>query len=175
MLAGIIITLAFIMTSMTLSQVASLERETAAQRPSPLAGEWRFLHERIGSALDVAVDESTTVGHFEETTMPRIISTFRSVQEEKGYDVIIRLVDGSASFDKSEADLIDGGNYDAWTADGRTHFDHAYDATPDGILVHPTCPLDGGIPCIVGIYLYIRIQSPDAMIEEYILFAVNQP
>lgn len=182
MLAGIVLTISFILTALTLSQVASLEREAAAQAPLPVISEWRFLHERLASNLNTAVGPETSLDSLKTVILPTVQATFRSVESEKGYDLILRLAGGSA-YDASgnEADLIVGANYDAWTWTGTTHFTHPTIEDPDltdGILwqdascPEPDAPAAG---CIGGVYLYVRLTDGTVTLSESILFATNRP
>lgn len=185
MLAGIVLTISFIMTALTLSQVSQLEREAAAQISSPIIGEWRFLHERLGANLRTAVGPDTTRAAFEDSVLPTVQATFRSVMSEKGYDLTIRLA-GDPMFAPwgNEAQLLNpaGTHYDEWTWDGRTHFVHPVAEDPvgttDGILWQDaSCP-DASAPaagCIGGAYLYVRLTDGVSTIEESMLFDTNRP
>jgi len=188
MLAGIVLTISFILTALTLSQVASLEREAAAQAPLPVINEWRFLHERLASNLNTAVGPETTIDSFQTIVLPTVQATFRSVESEKGYDLIIRLADDETyAVAGNEADLIDvvTGRYDAWSWSGKTHFTHLatdeIDEDPDhndGILWQDdTCP-EPAAPaagCIGGVYLHVRLTDGTVTLSESILFATNRP
>lgn len=181
-LAGVILTLGFIVTSLTLAQVSELERQAAAEKPSPLVAEWRFLHERLATNLEVAISEETANDTFTDTVFPRVVATFRNVEEEKGYDLVIRLA--GSSFTTSEADLLTPADEvasslyspKAVTPGGTVVTTTGYDMGNDGILWEKPCPADGGATgCIVGVYVFVRLANPDASMEETILFAVNQP
>lgn len=178
MLAGIVLTISFILTSLTLSQVSSLERAAASEDSSPLLGEWRFLHDRLASNLETATSAETTLQSFKETIMPSVAATFRAVEAEKGYDLTIRLAGGADhAATGNEASLLTGNSYANWSYDGSTHFTHAQDAdTADGVIMQAPCP-ENGAPagCISGVYLYVRLADPRSAISETILFAVNQP
>lgn len=176
LLAGIIVTSAFILTALTLSQVSSLERQAASDKPSPLAAEWRFLHDRLGTNLATAISPDLPNATFESTTFPSIIATFRNIEAEKGYDTVIRLAKGT-DFATSEADLLDGTGtaYYATSDDGAVSFTHAYDLGDDGLLWQAACPdPDAAAGCIVGVYVYVRISDGASAMEETMLFAVNQ-
>lgn len=172
-LAGIILTLGFIITSLTLAQVSTLEREAAADRPSPLIQEWRFLHERLATNLNVSISEETSIATFKDSTLQRISATFRNVQAEKGYDTVIRLANDT--FAKSEhSELVVGGNYDAYTMAGTLVSTSPQDTDDDGLIWNDPCPISGPPSgCIVGVYLYIKLSDGSASVEETVLFRVN--
>lgn len=176
LLAGIVITIAFLLTSLTLSQVSSLERQAAAEKPTSLADEWRFLHERIGANLESAVPPDLSVSTFKGTTFPIIAATFRNIEAEKGYDTVLRLADSSATYGKGEADLLDAAlaNYDAVSSDGAYTFALPYDGTSDGVVYDASCPdtdYVGG--CIVGVLVFVHITDSTSTMTEVILFPVN--
>lgn len=179
MLAGIVLTISFILTSLTLAQVNSLEREAADAESSPILSEWRFLHDRLRSNLETAVNPETTNQSFNETLLPTIAATFRAVQAEKGYDLVIRKAGGAEYAPTgNEASLLNvaGTHYQEWSYDGSTRFaGPAVGETTDGILWELTCPETGTTPgCIGGIYLYVRLSDATTTIAESILFAVNR-
>lgn len=181
LLAGIVITIAFLLTSMTLSQVASLERQAAAEKPAPIAGEWRFLHERVATNLVAAVPADLRLDPFKTVTFPTISATFRNIEAEKGYDAVLRLADSSTKFNKSELDLtyVDGGGvrrYDAWSADGAYRFTGVYDGESDGVIHYSTCPDTEHVgSCIAGVLVFMHITDGAATLSEVVLFAVNVP
>lgn len=177
LLAGVVLTISFILTALTLSQVASLEREAAADAPSPLVAEWRFLHERLASNLDTAIGPDTDNDTFRDT-LSTIAATFRSVEAEKGYDLVIRAAGGDAFVaNGNEASLVSGSSYSATTYDEEVTFTHGVDdVLTDGTLWQKPCP-DTSAPangCIVGAYLFVRISDGETSLEESILFATNQ-
>lgn len=178
LLAGVVLTISFILTALTLSQVASLEREAAADAPSPLVAEWRFLHERLATNLVTAVGPDTDNTTFQDTILPTIAATFRSVEAEKGYDLVIRAAGGDAFLaNGNEASLVSGSSYAATTYDEEVTFAHGVDdVLTDGTLWQQPCP-DTSAPaagCIVGVYLFVRISDGETSLEESILFATNQ-
>lgn len=175
LLAGIVITLSFILTALTLAQVGTLERAAAAHKPSTLDAQWRFLHERLASNLEVGVTDQMSNHTFSSDTFPAIVSTFRTIQAEKGYDTVIRIANGT-QYPSQESHLHDGVTYDAWSGDGAVHFDHAWDGVDNGVIWEAPCPAAGGPPtgCIVGVYVYVRLSDASGSVEETILYAVNQ-
>lgn len=178
MLAGIVITISFILTALTLSQVSALEKQAAADGPSPIITEWRFLHERLASNFQTAVGPETTNATFNDTVLPTVIATFRNIEAEKGYDTVIRLA-GGAAFDRGERHLVDPlapTKYKATTDDGSVTFTHAIDGKDDGILWQTPCPDPTGPAggCLGGIYVYVRLTDGAATLEETMLFPLNQ-
>lgn len=186
MLAGIVLTISFILTALTLSQVSAMEREAAARTSSPILGEWRFLHDRLGPNLDTAIGAETDNPTFLQTILPTVQATFRSVFAEKGYDLVLRAAaDAGVAPTGHEAQLVNSGqtHYDAWSWDGAVRFDHPipaaspHNSLTDGVIWHDTCPISGGVggKCIVGVYIYVKMTDGTSSIEESILFAINQP
>jgi hypothetical protein len=183
MLAGIVLTISFILTALTLSQVAALEKEAAQDAPSPIIGEWRFLHERLASNLRTAVTPETTTGSFESSVLPTLGATFRALAAEKGYDFVLRAAgDGRFAGTGNEASLFNaaGTHYANWTYDGAVHFTHAIALDPDhddGVVWEDPCPDASGpaAGCISGVYLFMRLADGSTSIEESVLFEVNHP
>lgn len=175
LLAGIVITISFILTSLTLAQVTSLERQAAQEDRLDLSDEWRFLHDRLGANLRVAVRPETTPDVFVNSTFPTVAATFRNIETEKGFDTVIRLANATSGFNKTEEDLVVGGHYAAWDIDGLLHFNWAYNGTDDGVVWTTACeapeaPLAG---CIQGVLVYVHMTDGQNAMEEVILFAVN--
>lgn len=177
LLAGIIVTIAFVTTSLTLAQVSSLERQAASKTDSPLPAEWRFIRDRLESNLNVSINTETKNDTFHETILPAIAETFRNIQAEKGYDVVIRLAGVNGTFNKTELSLVDAGVYDSeYPINGPYVFDDAYDGYNDGILWENPCPDPVGPVggCIAGILLFVHLTDGTSSIEEVILLAVNR-
>lgn len=185
MLAGIVLTISFILTALTLSQVAALEREAAAQGPLAIVSEWRFLHDRLGSNLKTAIAPETTIEALRSVVLPTVQATFRSVESEKGYDLVLRLAGGVAYAPwGNEASLIntvpEPDRYQAWTWDKTVYFDHPKDQDgdqADGVLWQQPCP-DPSAPaagCIGGVYLHVTLTDGTSSLSESILFATNRP
>lgn len=176
MLAGIVLTISFILTSLTLSQVNTLERAAADEESSPILSEWRFLHERLRSNLQTAVDPETSHASFNETILPTVAATFRAVEAEKGYDLVIRAAGGTdylaTGYEGRMRNALN--KYDNWTYDGSVHFTHDWDGGDDGVIWRSPCPETGAGTCISGVYLYVRLSDASTSIAESILFAVNQ-
>jgi hypothetical protein len=180
LLAGIILTIAFILTSLTLSQVASLEKEAAQEAPTPIIAEWRFLRDRLASNLQTAITPDTTIETYQVTIIPTIAATFRALAAEKGYDIVLRNASGGQfAGTGNEASLISGANYAAWSSNGTVHFTHAAAEDPDnadGAIWQATCPDSSGpTGCISGVLLFLRLADGASSMEESILFAVNRP
>ena len=176
LVSGIVITLAFIMTALTLSQLSTLERQAASEKPSPIAAEWRFLHDRLSTNLNTAITVDLKNSTFEDTTFPAIAATFRTIEAEKGYDVVIRLA-GGGSYNHTEANtLVSGASYDAYTDDTGYRFTAAYDGTNDGILWLQPCRDSTGpaAGCISGVYVFVHMSDESSAMEESILFDVNR-
>lgn len=188
MLAGIVLTISFILTALTLSQVSALEREAAGQAPLPIISEWRFLHDRLGSNLNTAVAPETTIASLRTSILPTVQATFRSVESEKGYDLVLRLAGGATyATPGNEEKLIntvpEPDVYEAWTWDGRTHFTHTvptvspYSDREDGVVWQVPCPDASGplAGCVGGVYVHVTLTDGTATMSESILFATNRP
>ena len=176
LVAGIVVTIAFLMTALTLSQVASLEREAAAEKPLPISDEWRFLHDRLSANLQTAVTDDMSKDTFKNVTFPAIAATFRDVEAEKGYDAVFRLA-GSGVTSKSESDLVTAGTYNAkaWTTAG-VQIPGATDGVNDGILMTMTgsCPNGAAVNCIQGVYVFMHLSDGVASMDEVMLVAVDR-
>lgn len=173
LLSGILITVAFIVTALTLAQVSSLERQAAADTHAVLSNEWRFLHERIPANVNVSIASDTKNDTFLNITFPAIAETFRSVEAGKGYDIELRLANSSRPASvTTEPSLVTAGKYAAYSVDGRVRYNQTYDGVPDGIL-WGACPdgMPGG--CAVGVLVYVHLSDGASTIEESILVPTN--
>lgn len=181
LLAGIILTIAFVTTALTLSQVTALERE-AASDPSPeIAGEWRFIRDRLATNLEISVTPEMTASTLTATTIPGVASTFRTVAAEKGYDFVLRLASDPAYYPKSERDLLDppgsGPNYNALPVKG-ARLTHVRDASQtDGILWSAAgqCADTSVSTCIQAVLVYVKMSDGTSSMEETLLYRVNTP
>lgn len=180
LLAGIVITIAFLLTALTLSQVSSLEREAAGERATPLASEWRFLHSRVATNLESAVPPDLTVATFKSVTFPTIAATFRGIEAEKGYDAVLRLPDSLTRYNLTEQSVVKDVSgtlsYDVWSADGKFHFTAPFDGTYDGVIYYSTCPdttVVGG--CIAGVLVFLHMTDTASTMSEVVVFSVNRP
>lgn len=175
LLAGIVVTIAFVTTALTLSQVASLERQASSEPSTTLAGEWRFLRDRLAASVATSVTVDLTDDAFNDTTLPAVVATFRGIQAEKGYDVAIRRATTLSLFNKTEASIVSGGNYDAWSVNGK-HANWPKDSDQtDGILWEAPCA-DGSGPttgCIGGVLLSIHLADGESSLSEVILIRTN--
>lgn len=176
LVAGIVITIAFILTALTLSQLSSLERISAAEKPAPIGDEWRFLHDRLATNLQTAISSDMTNATLTTTTFPAIAATFRNIEAEKGYDVVIRLAGATTgTYNHTEASLVTNGNYHAGSDDGTYTMTNAYDGVDDGILWQKPCrdPSAPSTGCIGGVYVYVHMTDATSTMEESIFYAVN--
>jgi hypothetical protein len=178
LLAGIIVTIAFILTALTLAQVASLEREAASERPTTISTEWRFLHDHLAENLMTAVSAQETNISFSEGTFPAVAATFRSAEAEKGFDVSMRLAGAGAAVNKTEYGLLNvaNTNYDAYAYGGAVKFTQLKDAVDNGLLWQAPCPDDTALAtgCITGVLVAVRVTDGLSSMEEVVLVAVNQ-
>jgi len=178
LLSGIIITIAFIMTALTLQQVGSLERQAAAEPALTLAAEWRFIHDRVGSNLNVSVTDTMKDASFTSTTFPAVAATFRAAEAEKGYDVTMRLAGSGSMVNKTEWNLVAGSlstsSYNAWDVNGHVHFTQVNDTANDGLLHQTPCPDGAAAACISGVLVAVHLSDGSSSLEEVLLYAVDQ-
>jgi hypothetical protein len=194
LLAGIIVTIAFIMTALTLEQVGSLERQAASEPALTLAAEWRFIHDRVGGNLAVSITDTTKNATFTDQTFPAIAATFRAAEAEKGYDVTLRLAGASATVNKTEANVItkdpavtgplvygvrndDGSLAKVLSVEGTYDItSKPYDGVNDGLVWVTPCPATGSSNgCVSAVLTYVRLTDGTSALEEVMLFKVNQP
>lgn len=184
LVSGIVITIAFLLTALTLSQVASIERQAASDKPTSLATEWRFLHDRLQTNLQTAVSVDTTNDTFVNTTWPAVAATFRNIEAEKGYDLVLRLAgnttSGKGTFNLSEnqTGTTVGGVFSTYAAtsfDGSVNFNWAADGTDDGLIWSRHC-LDqssGDVWCLQGVLVAMHLSDSTTNIDEVVLLPVN--
>lgn len=175
LLAGIVVTIAFVTTALTLSQVSTLERQAATEAASSLASEWRFIRDRLAANLNTSITVELKNDTFNETTLPAIATTFRVAEAEKGFDVVIRRATTTALYGKSEATFVSGPNYNAKPLAGQT-LTHTIDADQtDGILWKTSCD-DGTAPaigCIQAVVIFVQISDGVSTLKEILVVRVN--
>jgi hypothetical protein len=179
LLAGIVITIAFIMTAMTLAQVSSLEREAATQETAGgISLEWRFIRDRLSSNLNAAATNDMSDSTFVDYTFPSIAETFRSVESEKGYDIVLRLAGASVAVNKTEASIMPVGASPLWSADGKSSIPAgtAYDLTNDGLIHYAPCPdpAAGGASCVGAVLVVVHLTDGRSTLEEVMLVGTNR-
>lgn len=173
LLSGIVLTIAFVLTALTLSQVSSIERAAAADQTSPVVGEWRFVHERLATNLRTAVDPDTKIDGFNNTTMPAISAAFRTIEAGKGFDTSLRIAFGA------ERQLLNlaGTHYSVVSDDGRIAFTSAVDANlDDGVIWQTPCPDPTGPigGCLGGVIVDVYLSDGVSSVTERMVFGVNQ-
>lgn len=179
LLAGIVVTIAFVTTALTLSQVATLERQAVTEATSSLAAEWRFIRDRLAASVNASITPDMRNETFLQVTLPAIVATYRGVEAEKGYDVVIRPATSLTLYNKTEASLLSppvtGASYDAFTFDGKRV---AWDKDPDagdGLLWRAPC-LDPGGPatgCISAVVLSLHMSDDESTLHEVLVVATN--
>ena len=179
LLAGIVVTIAFVSTALTLSQVSALERQAVTEATSSLAAEWRFIRDRLAASVNASITADMRNDTFLQSTLPAIVATYRGVEAEKGFDVVIRPATSLTQYNKTEASLLNppltGATYDAYAYDGtRVAWDKDPD-TGDGLLWRAPC-LDPAAPstgCIGAVVLSIQMSDGESTLHEVILVATN--
>lgn len=179
LLAGIVVTIAFVTTALTLSQVSTLERQAVTEATSSFAAEWRFIRDRLAASINASVTPDMRNQTFLSTTLPSIVATYRGVEAEKGFDVVIRPATTLSVYNKSEASLLSppltGASYDAYTHDGQ-RVAWARDAdTSDGLLWRVPCADDAAPAsgCISAVVLSIQMTDGTSTVAEVLLVATN--
>lgn len=180
LLAGIVITIAFVSTALTLSEVASLERQASTESSTSLAAEWRFIRDRLDANLNTSIAVDTEASTYTSVILPSIASAFRTVESEKGFDLVIRPATTTALYGASEASMLNPPNtgviYGATPYKGSA-FTFAKDSDQtDGIIWHSPCD-DPSIvgACIQGVVVYVKLSDGTAALNEVILYRVNTP
>ncbi|MEA3202146.1 MAG: hypothetical protein QOE90_3574 [Thermoplasmata archaeon] len=185
LVSGIVITIAFLLTALTLSQVSSIERQAAADKPTSLATEWRFLHDRLQTNLNSAVTVDTTNDTFVNTTWPAVAASFRGIEAEKGYDLVLRIAGnntgGLNAFNLTEngTGVTSGGafnHYSKASFDGSVSYTWNSDHVDDGLIWNPTCldTTNGAGWCLQGVLVSMHMADATTSIDEVVLFAVNK-
>ena len=183
LVSGIVITIAFLLTALTLSQVSSIERQAAADKPTQLTAEWRFLHDRLETNLQTAITTDTTNDSFINTTWPAVAATFRNIEAEKGYDLVLRLAGNNTgghwfNVTENSTGVTTAGvfnHYNATTFHGLYTFTFAADGIDDGLLWNPTCADPAVARCIQGVLVAMHLADATTSLDEVVLFAVNEP
>jgi hypothetical protein len=175
LLAGFILVLAFVVTALTLTEVADLEKRVAESPGVQLTSEFRFVREKVGTtlagALGVASDNTTF-----DNTFLSMQSTFKNVEHEKGLDVAITLAGANANAPSPESSFVAAGAYDelrSW--DNAIEYDGArYDGTDDGILwtKKGRCSTTA-TGCVSGAVIHIFLTDGVTTIRETVVYAIN--
>lgn len=179
LLAGIVVTIAFVTTALTLSQVATLERQAVTGATSSLAAEWRFIRDRLAASVNASVTPDMKNETFLQATLPAIVATYRGVEAEKGYDVVIRPATSLALYNKTEASLLSppvtGSVYDAYTFDGARVSWAADPNTGDALLWRAPCadPNGPATGCISAIVLSVQMSDGVSTVHEVLVVATN--
>lgn len=172
LLSGIVLTIAFVLTALTLSQVSSIERAAAADQVSPVIAEWRFVHDRLATNLRTAVAADTKNATFNNTVFPAIAASFRNIEAEKGFDTSLRIAYGA------ERGILNAGQtqYSAVSDDGKVTFSSPVDdQLDDGWIWLVPCPDAAGpvTGCLGGVLVDVYLSDGISSISERMLFGVN--
>lgn len=167
LLSGIILALAFLITALTLNQVANMESQVSREQRAIIIDEFSFLREEINTTLSDLVTSSTSNSTFNDT-FDRMVFSIKSVERGHGYDlVVVKGAPGYATPATEEDNFTaEGKKYKGVSFDGHRNFTgEVYDGVNDGILWY-----DGEIK---GVVVYIYISDEVASMEEVLLFPVN--
>ena len=181
LLAGIVVTIAFVTTALTLAQVSSLERQAASKPVVTLAGEWRFLRDRLMTSVETAVTVDTSDEVFNETTLPAIVATFRGIEAEKGFDVAIRRATTPEFFNRTETSFLNGlGTSYSTTSSNGYAIAWAKDSDQtDGIVWEADCSDSGrdgpSTGCIGAVVLSVQLSNGESSMHEVLFVRTNPP
>lgn len=166
LLAGFILVMMFLVTSITLSKIASIEAEVARDQRAPIGDEFDFVRSRTNSTMNSLVDTSTSNASFNDT-LDSLRSSFSDVETSKGYDLVLELAGATTPAPRKEAGPFAGaGTYENASYDGvRAFCDEAYDGVNDGIFWY-----DGHVK---GFAAYVYLADHKSSIESTVIFAVN--
>jgi len=178
LLAGFVLVLAFVVTALTLSQVADLEKRATEDAGGALVSEYRFMHDRVGGTLQGAVGLSTDNDTLRDI-FASVVATFKNIEHEKGYDVSIVLAGDDAGVSRDEDFFVDlaTGRFKAGTEswDGATDYSNVrYDLVNDGILwtkAGRCSTVANG--CVSGVVVRIFLSDGVSTMDESVVYAVN--
>ncbi len=173
LLAGIILALAFLATTLTLNELSSIRSDVAQEQSSPIVNEFDFVRSKINSTLADLVVEDTTNSSL-NTTFSDMVDNIVRVENAKGYDALIAKGEPGQPVELNESDLLNGAGteYDMWSFDGIRDFTgEDYDGQDDGIIWYKEPSDSSGH--IKGIVVYIYLADQATRMDETIVYALN--
>lgn len=173
LLAGIILALAFLATTLTLNELSSIRADVAAEQDAPIVGEFSFVRDKINTTLGDVVLEDTTNSSLNGTFSDMAKNIIR-VENAKGYDVIVAKGRPGAPVALNESDFLDGAgtSYDGRSYDGVRNFTgQPYDGVDDGIIWYKEPSDTQGH--VKGLVVYLYLADQRSVMEETILYALN--
>lgn len=173
LLAGFILVIMFVVTSLTLSKISSIEADVARDHQAPILDEFDFVRSRTNETMNSLVDTDTSNASFNDS-LSSLRSSFQDVENAKGYDLVLELAGSTTSAPATEEELyVDGSDeYQNVSFDGARDFDgEPYDGADDGILWYQEAGDSSGH--IKGFGAYIYLADHESRVESTVLFAVN--
>lgn len=173
LLAGFILVIMFVLTSLTLSKIASIEADVARDHRAPVVDEFDFIRSRTNSTMNTLVDSDTSNSSFNDS-FSSLRSSFQDVENGKGYDLVLELAGSTTPAPKTEEGIyVDGSDlYQNVSFDGLRDFDgESYDGVNDGILWYQGA--GDSSAHIKGFAAFIHLSDHESRIEATVLFSVN--
>lgn len=173
LLAGFVLVMMFLVASLTLSKISSLEGDVAKAQKAPIVDEFDFVRSRTNDTMNSLVTTGMSNESFNET-LDTLRSSFSDVENTKGYDLVLELGGNTTPAPKTEAPhFIDGGTYANTSFDGVRNFSgHGWDGVSDGIFWYEESGDSSGH--IKGFAAYIYLADQRSRMEATVLFAVNK-
>jgi photosystem II stability/assembly factor-like uncharacterized protein len=166
LLAGFILIMMFVVTSLTLSKISNIEADVAGEHQAPVTDEFDFIRSRLNETMNSLVDTGTTNSSFNET-FSSLRGSFSDVENSKGYDLVLELAGSTTPAPQKESGpFVDPDGYQNVSFDGeRDLVCKPYDGVNDGII-----HAEGFIQ---GFVAYIYLADNYQRVESTTLFAVN--
>ncbi|MGQ0534975.1 MAG: hypothetical protein ACT4PT_02770 [Methanobacteriota archaeon] len=175
-LAGIILVLAFLVASITISEIEAQRAAAVREVRNPLLAEFEFVRAEFGKSLNVTFSSSDTPASF-NVTFNDTRSVLASLENGRGLEFHAAL----AGFEQiakqrecphftTDADggsgVSCGGTYNVNAYDGAGVFSWTYDGKNDGILQFT----DGTIR---GAVVYMFLSDSGSTIEEHLVYKLG--
>lgn len=173
LLAGFILVIMFVTTSLTLSKIASIQGDVATAHQSRVIDEFAFIRSRTNETMNSLVDTDTTNSSFNDS-LASLRSSFEDVESSKGYDLVLELAGSTTPAPMTEEGIyVDGSDqYQNVSFDGVRDFDgENYDGVNDGIFWYQGA--GDSSAHIKGFAAFIYLADHRSRIQSTVLFAVN--
>ena len=166
-LAGIILTLAFLLTAITISEIEAEKANVVRDTQDSLRDEFSYLRREFGSTLNASLPAGATDATF-RATFNDTKATYATLESSRGFEFHASLAGNDTIAPKTEwANFTRASNtlYRATSHEGAKSFDSfAYDGASDGII-HG----DGGIQ---GAIVYLLLADASASYGEVLVYDV---
>ncbi len=166
LLAGIVLALALVTTSIGLTQLNEAAGDSSDTSKTTFVEEWRFIRERTRDVYASAIGLTSDASSVHEVLNTTVLE-LEFLQNGRGFDMIAIPANGSAP--TSELDLVNGANRydDLVTLDGKRLYG-AYDGTNDGYIW-----TDGGAGYLQAVVLYYYFSNTQMNLTEIAIISVN--